>query len=223
LREIPNVITCDFTRARRVLCIGAHSDDIEIGCGGTVLRLVEESRRIEFYWLVLSATPERAREARSSARAFLGNADRKTVVIKSFRDGYLPYSGSAVKDCFEELKGVFDPDVVFTHCRHDLHQDHRLACELTWNTFRNHLILEYEIPKYDADLRSPNFFVPLSESTAGKKIRRLIHCFGTQRNRHWFDAELFQGLMRIRGAEAGGSTRYAEGFHCRKMLLGGPR
>ena len=217
------MLTCDFSGVRRVLCIGAHSDDIEIGCGGTVLHLIEASRKIEFYWLVLSSSPERAIEARRSARAFLGKAARKTVVVKSFRDGFLPYAGAAVKESFEELKTLFAPDVIFTHCRHDLHQDHRLVCELTWNTFRNHLILEYEIPKYDADLRSPNFFIPLSETIARKKIRGLIRYFGSQRNRHWFDAELFQGLMRIRGAEAGGSTRFAEGFHCRKMLLGGTR
>ena len=217
------MITCDFSGLRRILCIGAHSDDIEIGCGGTILQLLESSRQIEVYWLVLSSNAERAREARRNARAFLAKAARKTVVVKSFPDGFLPYAGAPVKDCFEELKRAFVPDVVFTHCRHDLHQDHRLACELTWNTFRNHLILEYEIPKYDADLRSPNFFVPLSESVGRKKIRRLMRYFGTQRNHHWFDADLFQGLMRLRGIEAGGSTRFAEGFYCRKMLLGSIR
>jgi LmbE family N-acetylglucosaminyl deacetylase len=156
-----------------VLCLGAHSDEIEIGCGGTVLRMIEQSNSIEFYWLALGANPQRAKEARHSASAFLGRARKKTVVVKSFRDGFLPYLGPPVKECFEELKKAFTPDVIFTHRRHDLHQDHRLVCELTWNTFRDHFILEYEIPKCDADLRSPNFFVPLSDAQAASKGRRL--------------------------------------------------
>ena len=206
---------------RRVLCLGAHSDDIEIGCGGTILSLIESSDRIEFYWLVLSSNPERAREAKRSARAFLQRARKTTIVVKSFRDGFLPYLGLPVKECFEELKQVFAPNVIFTHCRHDLHQDHRLVCELTWNTFRNHLILEYEVPKYDADLGSPNFFVPLSESVSRKKVKWLMRYFGTQRDKQWFSEDLFMGLMRLRGVEAAATTRYAEAFYCRKLVLGG--
>ena len=209
-----------FDRLKRVLCVGAHSDDIEIGCGGTVLRMIERSKTIEFYWLVLSSNPKRAKEAESSANAFLRRAHKKTVVVKSFRDGFLPYLGPPVKECFEKLKKVFTPDVIFTHCRHDLHQDHRLVCELTWNTFRNHLILEYEIPKYDADLRSPNFFVPLSEAHARKKVKSLIRYFTTQQNKQWFSEDLFYGLMRLRAIEAASPARYAEAFFCRKMLLG---
>ena len=204
---------------RKVLCLGAHSDDIEIGCGGTVLRLIEQSNRIEFYWLVLSSNPARAAEAQQSATAFLRGANRKTIVVKSFRDGFLPYLGPPVKETFEELKKTFVPDLIFTHCRHDLHQDHRLLCELTWNTFRHHLILEYEIPKYDADLASPNFFVPLSESIARKKVKWLMRFFGTQRNKQWFSEDLFLGLLRLRGIEAPSLTRYAEAFYCRKLLL----
>jgi LmbE family N-acetylglucosaminyl deacetylase len=215
-----NVIACSLGGVKRVLCLGAHGDDIEIGCGGTILSLIEKSNRIEFYWLVLSANPERAKEARRSARAFLGRARKKTVVVKSFRDGFLPYLGPPVKECFEELKKVFTPDVIFTHCRHDLHQDHRLVCELTWNTFRDHLILEYEIPKYDADLRSPNFFVSLSEAHARKKVKSLMRYFTTQQNKQWFSEELFYGLMRLRATEVASPTRYAEAFYCRKMLLG---
>jgi LmbE family N-acetylglucosaminyl deacetylase len=214
------VISCNLSRVKRVLCLGAHSDDIEIGCGGTILNLIEKSNRIEFYWLVLSANPERTKEARRSASAFLERARKKTVVVKSFRDGFLPYLGPPVKECFEELKKVFTPDVIFTHCRHDLHQDHRLVCELTWNTFRNHLILEYEIPKYDADLRSPNFFVPLSDAQARKKVNSLMRHFTTQLNKQWFSEDLFCGLMRLRATEAASPTRYAEAFCCRKVLLG---
>ena len=209
-----------FDRLKRVLCVGAHSDDIEIGCGGTVLRMIERSKTIEFYWLVLSSNPKRGKEAERSANAFLRRAHKKTVVVKSFRDGFLPYLGPPVKECFEELKKVFTPDVIFTHCRHDLHQDHRLVCELTWNTFRNHLILEYEIPKYDADLRSPNFFVPLSEAHARKKVKSVIRYFTTQQNKQWFSEDLFYGLMRLRAIEAASPARYAEAFFCRKMLLG---
>src|SRR5215510_12623061 len=214
------MLALSFDRLKRVLCLGAHSDDIEIGCGGTVLRMIERSKTIEFYWLVLSSNPKRRKEAESSANAFLRRAHKKIVVVKSFRDGFLPYLGPPVKECFEELKKVFTPDVIFTHCRHDLHQDHRLVCELTWNTFRDHLILEYEIPKYDADLRSPNFFVPLSEIHARKKVKTLVRYFKTQHNKQWFSEELFYGLMRLRAAEAASPTRYAEAFCCRKMLLG---
>jgi LmbE family N-acetylglucosaminyl deacetylase len=214
------VIACSLGGVKRVLCLGAHSDDIEIGCGGTILSLIEKSNRIEFYWLVLSANPERTKEAERSASAFLRRARKKTVVVKSFRDGFLPYLGPPVKECFEQLKKVFRPDVIFTHCRHDLHQDHRLVCELTWNTFRDHFILEYEIPKYDADLRSPNFFVPLSDAQARKKVNSLMRYFTTQQNKQWFSEELFYGLMRLRATEVASPTRYAEAFCCRKVLLG---
>ncbi len=213
------MIPLKLSGVTRVLCLGAHSDDIEIGCGGTVLSLIDSSDAIEFYWLVLSSDAERAKEAERSARAFLRRARSKTIVVKSFRDGFLPYIGPAVKDSFEELKKAFVPDVIFTHFREDLHQDHRLVCELTWNTFRNHLILEYEIPKYDADLRSPNFFVPLSESLCRRKVQGLMRYFGTQRDKQWFSEDLFHGLMRLRGVEAASPTCYAEAFHCRKMLL----
>jgi LmbE family N-acetylglucosaminyl deacetylase len=213
------VITCNLDGVKRVLCIGAHSDDIEIGCGGTVLRLIESSKKIEFYWLVLCSNPQRAKEAQRSANAFLKGARKKTVEVKSFRDGFLPYIGAPVKECFEELKR-FGPDVIFTHFRHDLHQDHRMVCELTWNTFRNHLMLEYEIPKYDADLSQPNFFVPLSDSISRKKVNWLMRFFGTQRNKQWFSEDLFYSLMRLRSIEVATPTRYAEGFHCRKIILG---
>jgi LmbE family N-acetylglucosaminyl deacetylase len=223
LGKKPGVIACNFEKVRRILCLGAHSDDIEIGCGGSVLQLTAQAANLEFYWIVFSSSPERAAEAHRSAAAFLRRAREKTVIVKSFRDGFLPYEGVAVKECFEELKGTFEPDLIFTHFGHDLHQDHRLVCDLTWNTFRHHLILEYEIPKFDADLRSPNFFVPLSASNCRKKSRLLLRHFPTQRRKPWFSEDLFQGLMRLRAVEAGSPTRFAEGFHCRKMLLGNIR
>jgi len=214
------MIPCTLRSVRRVLCLGAHSDDIEIGCGGTILRMIEQSKNLEFYWLVLSSNPKRAKEAERSANAFLGGARRKTVVVKSFRDGFLPYIGAPVKDIFEHLKKVFSPDLIFTHFRQDLHQDHRMVCELTWNTFRNHFILEYEVPKYDGDLCSPNFFVPLSDGQARKKVNGLMRYFGTQRNKQWFSENLFYGLMRFRSIEIAAPTKHAEAFYCRKAVMG---
>jgi len=201
--------------------LGAHSDDIELGCGGAILTLVKESKAREIVWVVFCSNEKRAAEARRSAGAFLRGVSKQMVVIKNFRDGFLPYIGAPVKECFEDLKAQFAPDIIFTHCRHDLHQDHRLLCELTWNTFRNHLILEYEIPKFDADLRSPNAFVALAPAIARRKVKALMKYFGTQRNKQWFSEDLFYGLMRLRGIEAVSPTRYAEGFYCRKLLLHG--
>ena len=214
------MIACNLPALQRVLCLGAHSDDIEIGCGGTILRLLEQQKQLEVYWLVFCSNADRAREAEASAGSFLRNAPKKTVVIKSFRDGFLPYVGGDVKDCFEEVKRTFQPDLIFTHFRHDLHQDHRLLCELTWNTYRSHMVLEYEIPKYDGDLSSPNFFVPLSKSICATKVQYLMQHFSTQRNKHWFSEDLFYSTLRIRGMESNSPTQFAEGFYCRKITLG---
>ena len=168
------MLNCRLTskqgKALTVLCLGAHSDDIEIGCGGTILKLIEDYERIEFYWVVFSSGKERRREAKASASAFLERAKRKTVIIKNFRDGFFPYSGREIKTYFERLKRNVAPDVIFTHYRSDLHQDHRVISDLAWNTFRDHLILEYEIPKYDGDFGCPNFFVHLTESICNRKI-----------------------------------------------------
>ena len=213
------MIGSQLPSVRRILCIGAHIDDIEIGCGGTLLQYLSQPSPIEFYWLVFCSSPPRAKEAQKSASWWLRSARKKTINIKSFRDGFLPYVGGEVKDCFEELKRAYQPDLIFTHCRHDLHQDHRLLCELTWNTFRSHLILEYEIPKYDADLCSPNMFVPLPRSTCAAKVKALMRFFGTQRNKHWFSENLFTALLRLRGVESASPTGFAEGFFCRKMVL----
>jgi LmbE family N-acetylglucosaminyl deacetylase len=201
----------------RVLCLGSHSDDIEIGCGGTILSLLEQYPGAAVRWMVFSSDPQRAGEARASAESFLRQAGQRQVVIRDYRDGFFPYVGGDIKNEFEQLKQEFAPDVIFTHYRDDLHQDHRLVCELTWNTFRDHLILEYEIPKYDGDLGSPNFFVPLDETTCQKKIQLLLQHFATQREKHWFGDETFLALMRLRGMEA--RARYAEGFYCRKIVL----
>jgi LmbE family N-acetylglucosaminyl deacetylase len=204
-------------RVRRVLLIGAHSDDIEIGCGGAVLRLAEEHPDLEVKWVVLTGDPRREDEARHSAEAFLGGV-RFSLEFPGFRDGFLPYDGGRVKEFFETLK-PFDPDLILTHQRHDLHQDHRLCCELAWNTFRDHLILEYEIPKFDGDLGTPNFYVPLSEEHVRTKLELLSRHFATQRGKHWFEDNTFLGLMRLRGMECH-AAGHAEGFYCRKVVLG---
>ena len=200
----------------KLLCIGAHSDDIEIGCGGTVVRLLEEIPNTEVHWVVVGAMGQRANEAVESANLFLANAKRKEIVIKQFRDGFFPYSGSDIKDFFEKLKGECSPDLILTHYRGDLHQDHRLVSELTWNTFRNHLILEYEIPKYDGDIGTPNFFVHLSDAVCRKKIQNILRCFKSQRDKSWFSEDTFLSILRIRGLESNAPHRYAEGYYCRK-------
>jgi LmbE family N-acetylglucosaminyl deacetylase len=203
----------------KVLCLGAHSDDIEIGCGGTALKLIKGHKRVAFDWVVLSADEKRRKEAEASAAAFLTGAGRRKVVVKKFRDGFFPYIGGEIKEYFEELKRTIDPDLIFTHCRQDLHQDHRLVSELTWNTFRDHLILEYEIPKYDGDLGAPNVFVPLDETVCGIKIRLILKYFKSQAGNRWFTKEIFQAIMRLRGIESNAPDRNAEAFYNRKLIL----
>jgi LmbE family N-acetylglucosaminyl deacetylase len=207
------------SRPLRLLCLGAHCDDIEIGCGGTLLKLAAAQHEMEVYWIVFSSDEQREKEALESANAFLANVAKRKIVVHRFRDGFLPYFGGGVKELFEALKNDFSPDLVLTHYRHDLHQDHRLVSELTWNTFRNHLILEYEIPKYDGDFGSPNAFIPLDESLCRRKIDIIIGAFHSQTEKHWFSSELFSSILRIRGMEANAATGYAEGFYCRKVVL----
>lgn len=206
-------------RPPKCLFMGAHSDDIEIGCGGAVLTLLEACPEAEILWVVFSASGERATEAQKSAEAFLNHAPNAKITLHEFRDGFFPSERTAIKESFEALKSDFEPEMIFTHFRDDRHQDHRLLHELTWNTWRNHAIFEYEIPKYDGDLAQPNTFVPLTEEVVARKIALLLEHFGTQRNKQWFDEETFRGLLRIRGLEANSPTRYAEAFHCRKWPL----
>lgn len=210
----------DSRRPLQVLCLGAHSDDIEIGCGGSILEFLRTRKNLHFHWVVFSSGKDRDREARRSASLFLKGAAKQHVEVLDFRNSFFPSEGAAIKEYFETLKASLAPDVIFTHTRHDLHQDHRVINRLTWNTWRDHLILEYEIPKYDADLGSPNFFVPFDRRICGRKIRHLMACFATQRNKHWFTEDTFHGLMRIRGIEANAPGRFAEGFYVRKARLG---
>jgi len=206
----------------RLLFLGAHADDIEIGCGGTALRLLGSGARAHVWWGVLGATGQREREARASAAAFLKGAAERRVEVCGFRDGFFPSQHAAIKERLEEWKRAFEPDLVFTHARHDLHQDHRITCELTWNTFRDHAILEYEIPKYDGDLGAPNLFVPLDERTCRRKIALLSRHFPSQRRKRWFTEETFRALLRLRGVEAGGRAAYAEAFFARKVTWSAP-
>ena len=203
---------------RRILCLGSHCDDIEIGCGGTILRLLREHPDVEIYWLVFSSTLARKKEAVRAANFFLAGAEKKKVVIRNFRDSFFPSQQAQIKREFEIMKKDFAPDVILTHYRNDLHQDHRVICELTWNTFRSHLILEYEIPKYDGDLDAPNFFVGLDRATCEQKAAHILKAFASQRSKQWFTADTFMGLQRIRGIEANSPGGFAEGFHCRKLV-----
>jgi LmbE family N-acetylglucosaminyl deacetylase len=203
----------------QILCLGAHCDDIDIGCGGALLSLLQRNRGAEVTWVVMGSTPERARELRASARRFLRGAAKSTVLVHQFRDGFFPAQYAAIKEKFESLKQLPNPDIVFSHRRTDLHQDHRVIAELTWNTFRSHLILEYEIPKYEGDLTTPSAYVALTRTQVERKISILWSCYRTQRTKRWFTEETFRGLMRLRGVESGGESGWAEGFHVSKFLL----
>lgn len=213
------MINLDFSKLGKVLCLGAHSDDIEIGCGGTLLRLIRERPDLEVQWIVFSAGGRRTTEAQKSARDFLCGVKRKKIVVKKFRTSFFPSQNEMIKEYFEHLKQAFHPDLILTHYRTDRHQDHRVLSDLAWNTFRNHLILEYEIPKYDGDLGNPNCFVPLDEQAAQKKVEYLCRHFQTQGNKHWFTPDTFLGLMRLRGIECASQTRFAEAFYGRKLVF----
>ena len=203
----------------RFLCLGAHCDDIELGCGGSLLRLLSEHPGSEVTWLVLSSNPERERETRASAADFLAASGQATVEIRTFRESYFPYQGEAIKEVFDEVKGRVSPDVVFTHHRRDEHQDHRLVGALTWQTFRDHLILEYEIPKYEGDLGAPNLFVPLDAETARRKVDLIVRHYPSQAGRSWFRPSTFEAILGIRGVECNAADGLAEAFHCRKTVV----
>lgn len=202
-----------------ILCLGAHSDDIEIGCGGTILRLQEQNPRCVVDWAVFSAMEVREAEAQQGAALFTQSACLNNRLLKNFRDGFMPFLGCQIKEVFEELKRTTSPDVIFTHNRNDGHQDHRLISELTWSTFRDHLILEYEIPKYDGDLGRPSLFVPLSSELCQKKVSYIIDTFQSQRCRRWFREDTFFSLLRLRGMECNAASGYAEAFYCRKLVI----
>lgn len=218
------MLSLDLRHARpggvsNVLCLGAHADDIEIGCGATLLSLIASHPGLAVTWVVFSARGPRIAEARGSAAAFLAGAGATQVHVHDFRDGFFPHEGAAIKETFEGLKSV-KPDLVFTHFRDDLHQDHRVLAELTWNTFRDHLVLEYEIPKFDGGLGSPNVFVPAAEEHVRRKTGLLLEHFASQAGKRWFTEDLFRSLMRLRGMECNSPSNFAEAFYARKIVVG---
>ena len=215
------MLSLSLDHVRTVLCLGAHADDIEIGCGGAVLDLLaRQPGKIAVHWVVLSGDDARRAEARRAAEAFLDQAGARTVVTQTFRDTYFPFVGGEIKQFIAELRDQVSPDLIFTHRREDLHQDHRLVAELTWCAFRDHLILEYEIPKYEGDLGRPNLFLPLDEAVCRRKIDLLLESFPTQQSRPWFTADTFWALLRLRGLECNSPSRFAEAFTCAKMRVG---
>lgn len=205
--------------AATVLCLGAHCDDIEIGCGGTLMELRRRHPGLGFHWCVFSSDRSREAETRAAAAALLGEGANLTLEVLDFRTSYFPYSGGAIKEAFDALGARVDPDLILTHFLADRHQDHRLIAELTWNTFRRHAILEYEIPKYEGDLGQPGLYCPLEAETAERKIAILLESFPSQRSRQWFDGELFRAHLRLRGIECNAPSRYAEAFHARKLTF----
>jgi LmbE family N-acetylglucosaminyl deacetylase len=204
---------------RTILCLGAHSDDIEIGCGGTLLKLLADKPDLNIHWVVFSAPGERAAEATASAKALAGSNAKLTIELHEFPDTCFPFVGLEIKAAFRKLQQEVQPDLVFTHRREDAHQDHRLLAELTWNAFRNHLIWEYEIPKYEGDLGAPNVFVQLDESTARRKCDHVLKHFPSQQTKPWFRRETFEAVMRLRAIECNSPTGFAEAFYCRKAIL----
>jgi len=203
----------------KVLCLGAHADDIEIGCGGTVMRIVKDTPEAEFCWVVFSGDEKRAKEAHKSANIFLKGVVSKSIIVENYRESYFPFIGAEIKDFFERIAKSFSPDIIFTHCKNDAHQDHRLLSYLTWNTFRNHLILEYEIPKYDGDLGNPNLYVFLDEAIVQSKVKCICNVYESQSRKQWFTEDTFKSIMRIRGVESNSPSKYAEAFYCRKIIL----
>jgi LmbE family N-acetylglucosaminyl deacetylase len=201
-----------------VLCLGAHADDIEIGCGGTILRLLSQNYNLKVTWVVFSASKEREREARQSASLFLDQAKQKEIIVNDFRDGYFPFDGAKIKDFFEGLKRI-SPGLIFTHNGRDAHQDHRLISQLTWNTFRDHMICEYEIPKYDGDMGKPNLFIPLDSEICQKKVHNIMEMFPSQHKKRWFQQDTFSSLMKLRGMECNAPSGFAEAFYCRKVVV----
>ena len=212
-------ISVENRTPKKILCLGAHCDDIEIGCGGALLKLIRTMKDVHVYWVVFSSNDRREKEALKSATDFLRSLKKKNIVIKRFRNSFFPYCGAEIKEYFEQLTKEFSPDIIFTHFRNDLHQDHRLISELTWNTYRNHLILEYEIPKYDGDLGSPNFFIQFDEATSREKTGKIMKYFKSQYDKAWFTEDTFLSTLRLRGVESNAPEKYAEGFYCRKIIL----
>ncbi|TFZ05405.1 PIG-L family deacetylase [Ramlibacter henchirensis] len=217
---LPLILPKDPDAPLNVLCLGAHADDIEIGCGGTILQLLSTRPNVHVTWVVFSGAGEREREAEAGASHFLEKAAGRRVVVRKFRDGYFPWQGAEIKEFLEGLKAEVDPDLIFTHYREDRHQDHRTVSDLTWNTWRRHMILEYEIPKYDGDLGAPNCFVPLPRAICSRKAGLICEVFRSESHKAWLTEDTFEALLRLRGVECAAPEKRAEAFHCRKLVLG---
>jgi len=218
-KEMHSLKLLSDNKKPKVLCLGAHADDIEIGCGGTVMKIIKDAPEAEFCWVVFSGDEKRAKEARLSANIFLEGTASKSITVGNHRESYFPFIGADIKDSFEKLAQQFSPDIIFTHYKNDAHQDHRLISDLTWNTFRNHFILEYEIPKYDGDLGNPNTYVCLDEITVQNKVKWICEFFQSQSKKQWFTEDIFKSILRIRGAESNSPSKFAEAFYCRKMIF----
>lgn len=202
---------------KNILCLGAHCDDIEIGCGGTLLRVQEEHPQVKFHWVIFSSNEQRKAEAEACSREFIKNNSSLDLTVLTCRESYFPFIAVEIKERFDQLKQQFSPDLIFTHYHQDAHQDHRLISELTWNTYRNHLILEYMIPKYEGEPGYPNFFVTLSSEMVERKVNSVFNNYSSQQEKHWFTKETFLATMRLRGIESLAPSGYAEGFYARKM------
>lgn len=213
------MLKVSFGKINTILCLGAHPDDIEIGCGGTIMKLLVEQNAVTVHWVILSTKKNQASEALQSTDIFLRDAKEKDIVQKKFQDTFFPHNGTEIKEYFNELGRKISPDIVFTHRLEDRHQDHRLVSELTWNTFRDHLILEYEIPKYEGDLGQPNVFVRLDRETGTRKIQTILSAYSSQREKQWFTSDTFWAILRLRGLESNSPSGYAEGLYFRKMVL----
>lgn len=211
--------TLSFDRLQTVLCLGAHSDDIEIGCGGLLMKLLGEQPSLHVHWVVFGADGLRAEEAQTSAEAILASAATKRIVVHQYPDTCFPFVGMDIKQTFRQLRAEIAPDLILTHRLEDRHQDHRFISELTWNAFRRHLILEYEIPKYEGDLATPNLYVPLTADICRRKAEHLTGHFASQREKSWFTTDTFKAVMRLRGVECNAPEGFAEGFYGRKLVL----
>lgn len=213
------MISLNNRSPKNILCLGAHCDDIEIGCGGTILKFIGTMKDVSVNWVVFSSDDRRGKEALKSAKNILRDAKNVNIEIKRFRTSFFPYHGAEIKEYFEKIKQEFHPDIIFTHYRNDLHQDHRVISELTWNTFRDHLIFEYEIPKYDGDFGSPNLFIYLNDVICRNKIDIIFKYFKSQYDKRWFTKDTFLSILRLRGVESNAPNKYAEAFYCRKIIL----
>lgn len=219
MKSITERLGLPTDRGPRILVVGAHADDAEIGAGGTIGRLVSERPDAAFTWVVLAAAdPLRAAEARASADRLLAGAANRSVDVRDLRDGFLPFLGVAPKEAMMDHTSS-DPDLILAPRRDDAHQDHRLVSELVQQVFRRGTILEYEVPKWDGDLGPANLYVRLSAAEAAAKVTHLLASFPSQTDRGWFSGDTFRAILRLRGIECRAPDGNAEAFNCGKLIV----